>query len=137
MAVGIIGIEIFQTETQGTIPEGGELQLDGYTMRFDSLAVFDTGDRNVARAVVSVFKDGKYVGEFYPRRDYYYESQQPMTIPGVRSTMEDDFYMLLVDWEADQQQWGDFQGLPQPAGQLVMDGWIGLYPGDDGGSLAG
>lgn len=122
MAVGIIGIEVFQKETQGTIPEGGELQLDGYTMRFDSLAVFDTGDRNVARAVVSVFKDGKYVGEYYPRRDYYWEAQQSMTIPGVRSTMEDDFYMLLVDWEAISSSGVTFKVFHNP---LINWLWMG------------
>lgn len=100
MAIGIIGIELFQTETQGTIAQGDRITLGDYTISYDSLATFDTPDgRNVARAEVSVFKDGAYIGQLYPRRDYYYESQQPMTIPGVRSTWEDDFYVLLVDWQ--------------------------------------
>ena len=100
MAIGIIGIEVFQSETQGTISQGEQVTLGDYTVTFDSLSVFDTADgRNVARAVMGVYKDGQFVGELYPRRDYYYESQQPMTIPGVRSTWEDDFYILLVDWQ--------------------------------------
>ncbi len=100
MALGIIGIEIFQTQTQGTIPQGGQISLGQYSVRFDSLSVFDTADgRNVARAVVSVYKNGQYVGELHPRRDYYYDSQQPMTIAGIRSTMEDDLYVILVDWQ--------------------------------------
>jgi cytochrome c-type biogenesis protein CcmF len=100
MAIGIIGIEVFQTETQGTISQGQELPLGNYSIRYDSLADFNTPDgRNVARAVVSVKKDGEIIGELYPRRDYFFESQQPMTIPGVRSTWEDDFYVLLVDWQ--------------------------------------
>jgi cytochrome c-type biogenesis protein CcmF len=100
MAIGIIGIELFQTETQGTVSQGEELSLGDYQVSFNSLAVFDTEDgRNVARAVVDVSKDGRSVGQLYPRRDYYYESQQNMTIPGVRSTWEDDFYVLLVDWQ--------------------------------------
>jgi cytochrome c-type biogenesis protein CcmF len=100
MALGIIGIELFQTETQGTIAQGEQISLGQYTIKFDSLSVFDTKDgRNVARAEVSVYKDGKYIGDLHPRRDYYYESQQPMTIAGVRSTMEDDLYVLLVDWQ--------------------------------------
>ncbi len=100
MALGIVGIEMFQTETQGTIPQGGSMNLDGYTITYQSLAQFDTPDgRNVARAVVHLSKDGKSLGELYPRRDYYYESQQAMTIPGVHSTIEDDLYLLLVDWQ--------------------------------------
>lgn len=124
MAIGIIGIEVFQTETQGTIPQGGEMRLGEYSMRFDSLAIFDTEDRNVARAVVSVFKNGEYVGEYYPRRDYYWEAQQSMTIPGVRSTLEDDFYMLLVDWEAISSDGVTFKVFHNP---LINWLWLGGF----------
>jgi cytochrome c-type biogenesis protein CcmF len=100
MAVGILGLEVFQTETQGSLPVGGEMSLGPYTLQYDSLAVFNTNDnRNVTRAVVSVYKDGEFVQELYPRRDFFFESQQAMTIPGVRSTIEDDFYVILVDWQ--------------------------------------
>ena len=100
MALGVIGIELFQTETQGTLRPGESLALSGYTVTFRDLAEFDTPDgRNVARAVVDVARDGRALGALYPRRDYYYVAQQPMTIPGVRSTMEDDLYVLLVDWQ--------------------------------------
>jgi cytochrome c-type biogenesis protein CcmF len=123
MAIGIIGIEVFQTETQGTVPQGGSLQLGEYTMTYDSLAVFDTNDgRNVARAVVSVAKDGKFVGQLHPRRDYYFESQQPMTIPGVRSTWEDDLYVLLVDWLPVTSQGATFKIYENP---LVNWLWLG------------
>jgi cytochrome c-type biogenesis protein CcmF len=125
MAIGIIGIELFQKETQGTLAQGEELSLGPYTMRFDSLAVFDTADgRNVARAVVSVYKNGQYVGELYPRRDYYYESQQPMTIPGLRSTMEDDFYVLLVDWQPISSAGATFKVYQNP---LVNWLWLGGF----------
>jgi cytochrome c-type biogenesis protein CcmF len=123
MAIGIIGIEIFQTETQGPVPQGGSLQLGDYTVTYDSLAVFDTNDgRNVARAVISIFKDGKYVGQLHPRRDYYFESQQPITIPGVRSTWEDDLYVLLVDWLPVTSQGATFKIYRNP---LVNWLWLG------------
>ncbi len=123
MTLGIIGIEIFQTETQGTLAQGEQITLDRYTMIYDSLSQFDTQDgRNVTRAVVSVFRDGKYVGELYPRRDFYYASQQPMTIPGVRSTLEDDFYVLLVGWESIGLGGATFKVFHNP---LVNFLWIG------------
>jgi cytochrome c-type biogenesis protein CcmF len=100
MAIGIVGIELFQSETQGTVTQGESISLGRYTMTFKDLAEFTTPDgRLVTRAVVDVSKNGAFVGQLYPRRDFYFESQQPMTIPGVRSTMEDDFYVLLVDWQ--------------------------------------
>ncbi|HEY43875.1 MAG TPA: heme lyase CcmF/NrfE family subunit [Anaerolineae bacterium] len=123
MVLGVIGIEIFQTETQGTLVQGEQLTLDRYTMIYESLTQFDTQDgRNVTRAVVSVFRDGKNVGELYPRRDFYYSSQQPMTIPGVRSTLEDDFYVLLVGWESIGLSGATFKVYHNP---LVNFLWIG------------
>ncbi|GAB4580248.1 MAG: heme lyase CcmF/NrfE family subunit [Anaerolineales bacterium] len=125
MAIGIIGIEMFQTETQGTIALGESITLGDYTLIYDSLAEFDTNDnRNVARAVVSVYKNGDYVGELYPRRDYFYESQQPMTIPGVRSSFEDDFYVLLVDWQPISTQAATFKVYHNP---LVNWVWMGGF----------
>jgi cytochrome c-type biogenesis protein CcmF len=101
MAIGIIGVEIFQTQTQGTISQGQQLTIGNYSVRYDSLANFDYPDgRNIKRAVVSVFRNGNYLGELYPRQDYYYESQEAMTIPGRRTTNGgDDLYIILVDWQ--------------------------------------
>ena len=125
MALGIIGIELFQTETQATVPQGGQLSLGHYTLTFDKLAVWDTNDGlNVARAVVSVNKDGSYVGELYPRREYYYEAQQPITIAGVRSTFEDDLKVLLVDWQPLSTAGATFKVYHNP---LVKWLWLGAW----------
>lgn len=104
MATGIIGMEMFQTQTQGTVAQGQSINIDGYVVTYRDLAVWDDTNTNppsvnYARATLDISRDGKYLGQLHPRRDYYYESQQPMTIPGVRSTMEDDLYIILVDWQ--------------------------------------
>jgi len=123
MAIGIIGLEMFQTETQGTIAQGQSMQLAGYSITYKDLAVFDTNDnRNVARAVLRIERDGQYLGELYPRRDYFYESQQPMTIPGVRSTLADDLYIILVDWQPILSSGATFKIYHNP---LVNWLWIG------------
>ncbi len=125
MALGIIGIEFFQTETQGTLAEGEELSLAPYTMEFERLDIFDAKDnRNVARAVVLVKKDGQVIDELYPRRDFFYDSGQPMTIPGVRSTLVDDFYVILVDWKAITSEGATFKVYHNP---LVKWLWIGTW----------
>jgi cytochrome c-type biogenesis protein CcmF len=125
MALGIIGIEVFQSETQGTLALNEQLTLGRYAMSYDQLDVYDVEDgRNVARAVVGVYKDGQRIDELYPRRDYFYDAQQPMTIPGVRSTYEDDFYILLVDWEEISTQRATFKVYHNP---LVKWMWIGSW----------
>lgn len=123
MALGIIGIEMFQTQTQGTVKPGESITFGHYSVTFERLDAFDTDDgRNVARGVVAIAKDGKPVGELYPRRDFFYDSKQPMTIPGVRSTVEDDLYVILVDWQSMSQNGVTFKVYHNP---LVIWLWIG------------
>lgn len=123
MAFGIIGIEIFQSETQGTIASGEQITLGRYTMIYDSISIWDAPDgKNVARATVEVYRDGQPVGEVHPRRDFYYSSQQSMTIPGVRSTLEDDFYVLLIGWEPIAAEGATFKIYHNP---LVNFVWMG------------
>lgn len=125
MALGVIGIELFQSETQGTLARGESLELAGYTVTYDSLAIFDVADgRNVARAEVSVYQDGQLIGRLAPRRDFYYESRQPMTIPGVRSTMQEDLYILLVDWQPVSEAGATFKVYHNP---LVNWLWLGGF----------
>jgi cytochrome c-type biogenesis protein CcmF len=123
MALGIIGIEVFQTETQATLIPGQSITLNNVTVTFRSLSIFDTDDmRNVARAVVSLSKDGRPLGELFPRRDYYYDSEQPITIAAVRSTLAGDLYILLVDWQPISEQGATFKVFSNP---LVSWLWIG------------
>ena len=127
MAIGIIGMEMFQTETQGTVAQGQSIKLDGYTVTYKDLAVWDDTSTNppsvnYARATLDISRDGKYLGQLHPRRDYYYESQQPMTIPGVRSTMEDDLYIILVDWQPILSSGATFKIYHNP---LVNWLWLG------------
>ena len=123
MAIGILGIELFQLETQGTIQAGQSLNLQNYELVYKDIARFSGPDgREVTRAVVEVYKNGQPVGELHPRTDYYWDAQQNMTIPGVRSTLEDDVYLLLVDWEPISAQGATFKLYINP---LVNWLWIG------------
>jgi len=123
MALGIIGIEIYQTETQATLARGEQLTLGRYVMIYESLAQFDSpGGRHITRAVVSVYRDGKYVGEVYPRQDYYYAPEMAVTIPGVRSTLEDDLNVMLVGWEPIPTEGTTFKVILNP---LVNFIWLG------------
>ena len=122
MAIGILGIGIFQTQTQQTLAIGQEIQISGYSLRYDSLAQFPYVDgRQVTRAVLTVFKDGKSLGELYPRYDLYPDGQ-PMTIPAIRSTMADDLYVVLVNWEDVTTKQTPFKVYHNP---LVNWLWVG------------
>lgn len=124
MAIGILGIEIFQSETQGTLAQGEKLDIAGYTVEYRELASWDNiGEGvNYTRAVVDVYQNGIYLGQLNPRIDYYFDSQQNMTIPGNRSTLRDDLYVLLVDWQPVSSMGATFKIYVNP---LVNWLWIG------------
>ncbi|HSL28747.1 MAG TPA: heme lyase CcmF/NrfE family subunit [Anaerolineales bacterium] len=126
MAIGIMGIEIFQMETQGTLQQGQTMSLGKYELTYREIAQWD--DRpsgvNYRRAVLDVYEDGEYLGQLAPRIDYYYDSQQNMTIPGQRSTLRDDLYILLVDWEPVGASGATFKVFVNP---LVNWLWLGSF----------
>ncbi len=124
MAIGILGINAFQTETQGTVAQGEELNISDYTVKYRELASWDNiGEGvNYTRAVVDVYRNGIYLGQLNPRIDYYFDAQQNMTIPGNRSTLRDDLYVLLVDWQPVSSNGATFKVYVNP---LVNWLWIG------------
>jgi cytochrome c-type biogenesis protein CcmF len=124
MAIGILGISAFQSETQGTISQGESLDISDYTVTYRELASWDAPADGVyyTRAVVDVYRNGIYLGELNPRIDYYYDAEQNMTIPGNRSTFRDDLYVLLVDWQPVSNSGATFKVYVNP---LVNWLWIG------------
>lgn len=123
MGLGIIGIEFFQTETQATIKPGETLEFAGYQLTYNGLEVEENVQgREVAQAFVRVARGTRDLGEIIPRHDYYYEQQQSVTIPGLRSTLKDDLYMILVDWMPISSDGATFKIFHNP---LVTWLWIG------------
>lgn len=123
MAIGILGIEIFQKETQGTLATGESLNIAEYTIKYKEVASWPDNPAgvNYIRAVVGIYKGDEYLGELYPRKDMYMDGQ-PMSIPGQRSTLKDDLYILLVDWQPISSAGATFKVFVNP---LVNWLWIG------------
>jgi cytochrome c-type biogenesis protein CcmF len=100
IALGVVGDEFFKEETQGTIGAGQSLSVANYTLTFEALQQYRGADRReVVEATASLYRDGVFVRTLKPRRDFFSELQQPMTVPAVYSTPGVDVYVLLVGWE--------------------------------------
>ena len=123
MAIGITGSYFYQAETQGTIRRGETLTLGGFTMVYDGLREWQVSpEQYSSEATVSVFRDKEQVATLYPRRDYYPYSGQSITIPSVRSTIGEDFYVILVGWESVGQDQATFKVYLNP---LINWLWAG------------
>lgn len=100
MAFGIIGSYFYQQETQIRLQRGESATLGSYTMTFNGVRQFPgPDDLLIKEADLDVFNNGRQVAQLNPRTEFYTRTGQPMTIPGVRSTVSDDFYVIMVNWE--------------------------------------
>ncbi len=100
MAFGIIGTELFQQETQIRLQSGESVSLGNYEMVFNQVERYPgPDDLIITEATVDVYQNGRLVRTLHPRSELYTRTMQPMTIPNARSTISEDFYVLLVDWE--------------------------------------
>jgi cytochrome c-type biogenesis protein CcmF len=100
LALGVIGDAYFKLETQGTVSQGEDLSIGGYKLQFRELLGYPGSDgRDIVEAVTKLSKDGVLIREIHPRRDYFVVQEQPVSVPGVYSTPNMDFYVLLVGWD--------------------------------------
>ncbi|MCU0464451.1 MAG: cytochrome c biogenesis protein CcsA [Anaerolineae bacterium] len=140
IGIGIIGSTAYQRETQATLPVGGEVSLDGYTLRY---AGFEGGQiaedgRIMDIAIVEVYRGGQLLSTLRPRRDFFPQQtdMNSMTIAAAHSTLENDVYLLLLDWDEISQDNATFKVYINPLINLVWWGAlvliagmaVGLYP---------
>lgn len=128
IGIGVIGSTLFQMEIQRTLQLGESLTISDYELRFDR---FDTGQisqdgRIMDIATLTLMRHGQAIAQIKPRRDFFPENtnMNTMTIAGAHSTLENDFYVLLVGWEEMNQQQATFKVYINPLINLI---WWGSF----------
>jgi cytochrome c-type biogenesis protein CcmF len=130
MAIGIIGSHFFQQETQGVLQRGETMTLGGFTVMYEGLEERQVSNEVlVSEATVTVYRDKELIATLKPRRDYYPAFQQSTTIPAVRSTIGEDFYIILVGWEQVSQDQATFKIYYNPLINWLWGGAILLIWG--------
>lgn len=95
IGIGVIGSTVFQTEAQHTLARGETIVIEGYGLRYEDYIRAQAVDgRMMNIAELTVLRNGAQVARIRPRVDDY--PDMPMTIAGAHSTLENDFYVLLL-----------------------------------------
>ncbi|MCB8943932.1 MAG: heme lyase CcmF/NrfE family subunit [Ardenticatenaceae bacterium] len=125
IGLGIIGVEIFQQETQIRLESGQSLTLGAYEMVFQNAQQYPGADDLIyTEATVDVYKNGRFLQTLHPRNELYTRTQQPMTIPDARSTMLEDFYVIMINWEATSATTATFRVYLNPLINWIWGGGI-------------
>ncbi len=128
IGLGVIGSTLFQQETQQTLAVGETLNIGIYELRYDGFLANQIAEdgRVMDIAELTLFRDGVEVAHLRPRRDFFPEAtdMNSMTIAGAHSTVENDFYVILVNWEQISASSATFKVYINPLINLIW--WGGL-----------
>ena len=120
--IGFAGAAFNQDQEQ-EMAYGDKMTIGAYTLVCRSYTDDDAPNYASQWAVLDVYKKGKLVDTMTPVRRFYKASRQTSTMPDIRSTMDEDLYLV-------------FEGLNPANGHpilkahlnaLVMWIWIGVW----------
>ena len=119
--IGILGTP-FNQDKEKEMGYGDKMTIGPYTLVCESYTQDDNPNYSNEWAIINVFKGDKQITTMYPERRFYKASQQPQTLPRIRSTVKEDLYLT-------------YEGLNETTGRpiikahlnpLVMWIWVGV-----------
>ena len=119
--IGILGTP-FNQDKEKEMGYGDKMTIGPYTLVCESYTQDDNANYSNEWAIINVFKGDKQITTMYPERRFYKASQQPQTLPRIRSTVKEDLYLT-------------YEGLNETTGRpiikahlnpLVMWIWVGV-----------
>jgi len=131
MAVGVVGSTFYEVEQDAVLRPGESMTINDYTLEFETVDTYELSDRGVITAVMGVYRGGEFVGRLTPEKYFHRSYEQAVTEVAIRSTLVEDLYVILVDWQADDLT--SFKVLVNP---MVSWIWIGGWVFVAGGLLA-
>jgi cytochrome c-type biogenesis protein CcmF len=119
--IGILGTP-FNQDKEKEMGFGDKMTIGPYTLVCESYTQDDNPNYSNEWAIINVFKGDRKIDTMYPERRFYKASQQPQTLPRIRSTYKEDLYLT-------------YEGLNEQTGRpiikahlnpLVMWIWVGV-----------
>ena len=96
---GIAGSQSYSTEVEKNLNIGDRFQLGGYDFIYEKLLVKkqnSTKTRVIAQ--LGIERDGRRIWTGMPEKEFYKGQNQPVTEVDLISTLKEDVYMILADF---------------------------------------
>ena len=125
MLISIIGSNTYNLDITKSLKLGETIEIGSYKLSYDNISEKDLGNSRVAvYADLSVYDrvSGRLLGGVEPQKVFYPTSDQPTTEIGLRSTLKEDLYTVLADWQKDGS--ATFKIFVNPLVSLL---WLGGY----------
>src|SRR5229473_1419239 len=94
--IGILGTP-FNQDKEKEMGYGDKMTIGPYTLVCQSYTQDDNPNYSNEWAIINVFKGDREITTMYPERRFYKASQQPQTLPRIRSTVKEDLYLSFYN----------------------------------------
>lgn len=134
-AAGILFSSGSRQEISLNLSPGQQVELAGYTFRFERLDLAAKGNYTTEKALITLWQGDKRIGSLTPERRFYSARRQQMMEPGIRWDLLHDWYAVMGEKTGEERYairfyvqsgvrwiWGG--GLLMIAGAL-LSGWRG------------
>lgn len=121
--LAIVGTTVYKQEKQITLQPGQETTIGNYRLVYNKLDEKREANRDVLMAEIDVFMGSEKIKTLHPQRNFYHSAMgqtQYTTEVAVRSTLQEDLYLILASYQDDGS--ATFTFLINPL-QIWM--WIG------------
>jgi len=99
IAIGVVGSAAYRQERQFTLELGSSTTFGEYTLRYDEFSFRPVEGTDIATASLTVLQGSGEVAVLRPERQFHHVSQQLVSEAAIRSTLKDDLYISLMDWD--------------------------------------
>jgi cytochrome c-type biogenesis protein CcmF len=120
LALGIIGTQMFSTNTESTLAPGESIEIRDYTLTFNGLEESSSADSAKVTGTLAVTRGGNDIGTIESSKRFEGQEREPVTDAGIRMGPQEDLYVILGGWTEDGE--ATFKVFVHP---LVMWIWVG------------
>ncbi|MBI4303997.1 MAG: heme lyase CcmF/NrfE family subunit [Chloroflexi bacterium] len=120
VAVGTIGMALFDVGKEVTLKTGESVSLNGYTLTYKAVDRIETETKVTFTTALALQENGKPLGQVIPEKYYHRNHDNPVTVAAVRSTLVEDLYVILLGWDDDGS--ASFKVISNPMVNWI---WIG------------
>jgi cytochrome c-type biogenesis protein CcmF len=126
--MGVVGSSFFRQEATFSLRRGQSVQAGPYTIQFQDTSSSSDAHMDRFEAILGLSRGGREVGLLHPGRNFYKSFDQPSTEVDIHSTLREDLYLILIDFDA-QTGNATFKYYLNPLVNWIWIGWIVLFAG--------
>jgi cytochrome c-type biogenesis protein CcmF len=126
--VGVVGSSFFRQEATFSIRRGQSAPAGRYQLAFEDTTSSSSPHADEFSAVMGVFRDGRRLATIRPGRNFYKAFNQPSTEVDIYSTLREDLYLILIDFDP-QSGLATFKYYLNPLVNWIWIGWMVVFAG--------